>query len=92
MGSTDPLGEGDAPPEVVKLATPTQPLPLMAQAKLVVEEKPTLAKAIIAGVTTFAAGYATATADGSITSTEWVTLAAGTVVAALAVWATTNKP
>ncbi len=56
------------------------------------EQPQTIAKAVIAGVTALATGYATAMADGSITSTEWVTLAAGTVIAAASVWAVTNKP
>jgi hypothetical protein len=55
-------------------------------------EKPTVAKAVIAGVTTLAAGLVTALADNGITATEWVTVAAGTVLAVASVWATSNRP
>ncbi len=72
------------------MSTPEEPKFLVPQ--ITVIEEQTIAKAIIAGVTAFATGYATAMADASITATEWVTLGAGTVVAALSVWAVTNKP
>lgn len=55
-------------------------------------EKPTVAKAVVAGVTTLAALLITALADNGITATEWVTIGAGTVLAVAGVWATSNKP
>ena len=58
----------------------------------VVEEKPTVAKAVIAGVTTLSGTLIVALADNGITATEWVTIAAATVVAVAGVWATSNKP
>lgn len=59
---------------------------------LVVEEKPTIAKAVIAGVTTLSGTLIVALADNGITATEWVTVAAATIVAVAGVWATSNKP
>lgn len=58
----------------------------------VVEEKPTIAKAVIAGVTALAGSLVTALADNGITATEWVIVAATTALAVAAVWATSNKP
>lgn len=58
----------------------------------VVEEKPTIAKAVMAGVTALAGSLVTALADNGVTATEWVTVAATTIVAVAAVWATSNKP
>ncbi len=58
----------------------------------VVEEKPTVAKAVIAGVTALAGSLVTALADNGVTATEWVVVAATTVLAVAAVWATSNKP
>ncbi len=55
------------------------------------EEKPTIAKAVIAGVTALAGSLLTALVDNGITATEWVTVTATTIVAVAAVWATTNK-
>jgi hypothetical protein len=49
-----------------------------------------IAKAIIGGVTALAGTLGTALADGQITATEYVAVAAATVVAFFAVWATKN--
>lgn len=49
-----------------------------------------VAKAIVAALTTLAATVATAEATGQITSTQWVVIGAGAVVAGMGVWATTN--
>lgn len=54
-------------------------------------EKPTLAKAIVAGVTALSGALITALADNGITATEWVTVVVATVVAAASVYAVTNK-
>jgi positive regulator of sigma E activity len=55
-----------------------------------VEEKPTVAKAVIAGVTALGGLLVTALVDG-ITATEYVTIVVGTIVAAASVWAVSNK-
>lgn len=54
-------------------------------------EKPSIAKAVIAGVTALTGTLITALADNGITATEWVLVASTTVLAVAAVWATTNK-
>lgn len=56
------------------------------------EEKPTVAKAVVAGVTALAAALATALSDNSLTSMELVSVVAGTIVAIASVWAVSNKP
>lgn len=56
-----------------------------------VEERPTIAKAIIAFVTTLSGTLITALAENGITATEWVTIATSSLVAALAVYSVTNK-
>jgi len=50
----------------------------------------TIAKAIAAAATAFGAAYATALPDGIVTS-EWITIAIATIVAAGAVWAIPNR-
>lgn len=55
-------------------------------------EKPTVAKAVMAGVTALAGALLTALADNGITATEWVFVGSTTVIAVAAVWATTNRP
>lgn len=57
----------------------------------VTDEKPTIAKAVVAGATALSGTLLTAMADAGITATEWVTVAATTVVAVAGVWAVTNK-
>lgn len=57
----------------------------------VTDERPTVAKAIIAGVTALSGTLTTALADAGITATEWVAIVAGTIIAAAAVYAVTNK-
>ena len=52
---------------------------------------PTVAKAIAAAATAFGAAFAVAVAQDGITSSEWVTIAIATVIAAAAVWAVPNK-
>lgn len=61
------------------------------ETELLESEKPTVAKAVVAGVTAIAALLITALADNGITATEWVTVAAGTILAVAGVWATSNK-
>lgn len=56
-----------------------------------VEEKPTVAKAVIAGVTALGGLLVTALVDGSITAIEYVTIVVGTIVATASVWAVSNK-
>lgn len=56
-----------------------------------VEEKPTVAKAVIAGVTALSGALLTAMADAGITATEWVSIVVTTVLAVAGVWAVTNK-
>lgn len=68
------------------------PIPESSFTTLTVEEKPTIAKAVAAGVTSLAALLITALADNGITATEWVTIGAGTVLAIAGVWMTSNKP
>lgn len=62
-----------------------------ATLEVVEPEKPTIAKAVAAGVTALAALLITALADNGITATEWVTVVAGTIIAVSGVWATSNK-
>jgi hypothetical protein len=49
-----------------------------------------VAKAIVAGATAFLGSWATAYADKSVDSGEWVYVTIATIVAAAAVWATPN--
>lgn len=56
------------------------------------KEKPTVAKAVVAGVTALAAALATALSDSSLTSMELVSVVAGTIVAVASVWAVSNDP
>ncbi len=56
-----------------------------------------LAKAIVAGLVTFGAQFQGALLDGSaggqnVVQSEWVLIAVGTAVSAVAVWATSNTP
>jgi hypothetical protein len=56
-----------------------------------------IAKAIVAALTTFGTSFAAATLDSSaggevVTVNEWVLVAVGTIVSGVAVWATTNTP
>lgn len=56
-----------------------------------------IAKAIVAGLTTFSTAFGTALLDASpggqtVVQSEWILIAAGTAVSAVAVWATTNGP
>lgn len=51
-----------------------------------------VAKAVVAALTTLAATVGTAEAAGQITGTQWVLIGAGSVVAGMGVWATTNAP
>lgn len=55
-------------------------------------DRPTIAKAVVAGVTALAGTLMTALADAGITATEWVTIISSTLLAVAAVWATSNKP
>lgn len=70
---------------------PEQPHIEYSETLTVEHEKPTIAKAVIAGVTALGATITTALAEGGVTATEWVTIVVGTVVAAASVWAVTNK-
>jgi hypothetical protein len=54
-------------------------------------ERPTIAKAIIAFVTTLSGTLITALADNGITATEWVVIGSTSIVSALGVYAVTNK-
>jgi len=49
-----------------------------------------VAKAIAAGATAFLGSWATAYADESVDSGEWVYVVVATIVAAAAVWAVPN--
>jgi len=53
---------------------------------------PMIAKAITAGVAAFGGAFATAYADKSVDTGEWVFIAVATIVAAGAVWAIPNTP
>ena len=48
------------------------------------------AKSIIAGVTAFGSGYAAATLDGFVSTSEWVSIGVATIIALAAVWAVPN--
>jgi hypothetical protein len=67
-------------------------MPVQENFVVVAEEKPTIAKAVVAGVTALAGSLVTALSDNGVTATEWVTIAATTILAVAAVWATSNKP
>lgn len=77
MSTTDPT---DAPHTVEYTETLT-----------VTDERPTIAKAVIAGVTTLSGTLMTALADYGVTSIEWVAIVAATIIAVASVWAVTNK-
>lgn len=53
---------------------------------------PRIAKALSAAVTAGMASYGTALQDGFISVEEWLMVAAGALVAGLAVWAVPNEP
>jgi hypothetical protein len=59
---------------------------------LVVEEKPTVAKAVVAATGALTTGLTTALADGQVTIWEVVLTVLFTIGTTAAVWATTNKP
>lgn len=56
-----------------------------------------IAKALVAALTTFGTSFAAGTLDTSaggeaVTVNEWVLIAVGTLVSGVAVWATSNSP
>jgi len=57
-----------------------------------VDQKPTIAKAVVAAATSLGVGIATALADGQVTVWELVLAILGTIVAGAGVWATSNEP
>ena len=77
----DPTPRSELPPRSVEYT----------ETLTVTDEKPTVAKAVIAGVTALGAALTTALADAGVTAIEWVTVVVGTVVAVASVWAVTNK-
>lgn len=66
------------------MGTPLEPL-------VVVEEKPTVAKAVIAGATALAGQLTTALVDGSITANEIISGVSFVIIAVASVWAISNK-
>jgi hypothetical protein len=75
------------------IMTEPQPQSVHYSEELTVQtEKPTPAKAIMAGVTALAATLTVALSDNGITATEWVTIAAGTILAIAGVYAVSNAP
>lgn len=50
-----------------------------------------IAKAITAGVTTFGTTFATCNLDNHVTGSEWVAIAASSIVAVFAVYAMPNS-
>jgi zinc transporter ZupT len=58
----------------------------------VIEQKPTIAKAVVAVSGALGAAIATAVSDGHVTAVEIVLAVLLAVGAGAAVWATTNKP
>lgn len=71
---------------------PQHDVPTQLQPMLTVDEKPTIAKAIVAVSATLGAALVTAVSDGSVTWVEIVLGVLTAIGAGAAVWATTNKP
>ena len=65
---------------------------MSGQEPIIVEEKPTVAKAVVAGAAALGTAVATAVADGHVTTWEIVLGVLATIGTVAAVWATTNKP
>jgi hypothetical protein len=57
-----------------------------------VDQKPTIAKAVVAAATSLGVGIATALADGQVTGWELALTILGAIVAGAGVWSTTNEP
>lgn len=55
------------------------------------DDKPTIAKAVVAAVGALTVAIGTALTDGQVTTWEVVLAILGTIGAGAAVWATTNK-
>jgi len=73
-------------------AAPPRNVTYTEESTLTIEDdKPTIAKAVIAGVTTLSGTLMTALADNGVTSIELVAIVSGTIVAVASVWAVTNK-
>ena len=69
------------------MGTPVEPAPLPV---VLTTEEPTIAKAVIAGVTALGGQLITALSDGHLTATEIVSAVVFTAVAAASVWAVSN--
>jgi hypothetical protein len=57
----------------------------------VLSKLPVVAKAISAGVLTFAASLSVALQDNSVSTAEWINVAVAAVIAAIGVWAVPNQ-
>lgn len=57
-----------------------------------IAEKPTPAKAVVAGATALTTGLVTAIGDGRVTVVEIILMALGAIIAVASVWAVSNKP